>query len=209
MNYLLLLALLSGAAAARAQTGPRYRPETDGAYYNEQDRAAAANRRPFGTPLDSTLTGLAALDARNGFRAYVFGTPIRQYPAMRRFGNDVYLARQEPRLIGNTPISVPLFRTKDGVLAAVEFSASGRKNIRYLLETLTAQYGQPQESGIEKMVWRGRVSTLVFVTNAVNFSAPVASIRHLRGTVIIYNNALAAREQAVKAASTRRATGDL
>jgi hypothetical protein len=205
MKATFLLCLLLLTRAAHAQTTP----ETDGAYYSSKDAAAARTRKPFGPAQDSTLHGTAALDARNGFRGYVFGRPITAYPTIYRLGNGVYVARNEPAQLGDVRTSTPIFKVSNGLLTGVEFSVSGDYQSRYVLEALTNQYGPPQELGIEKTVWRGAVATVEFTTNVTNFSAPIASIKHRRARVFIYNNALMAAETNKRASATKRAAADL
>ena len=91
----ILLFFLLATTAAHAQTKP-FKPEKNGVYYTSKDaeavRKTAKNRLQQGAQ-DSTLSGIEASDSKNGFRRYVLGAPVKDYPNLTGVSHFVYVLR--------------------------------------------------------------------------------------------------------------------
>jgi hypothetical protein len=108
---------------------------------------------------------IGALDAKNGFRSYKFGTLISDIPGLLKRDGGLYAAPKEPKKIGDIPLTSIRLVPHNGKLTGVILRTSGEKNIEKLLEVFTLQYGAPQQVGVDTKVWRGDIASMLFKTD--------------------------------------------
>lgn len=183
MKHYLLSALLILAAPALAQKKPN------------SARAAALK-----TPI---VKGVLSLDAKNGFRAYKFGTPMDKISGLRKvdvqaFDGNVFERPSEPMGIGPVHLSSLLFIGIKGRLGGIVFTCSGDANNTNLLAILKQQYGPGLEYSESHVSWPGKRVSMDY------------SIVDEKCTVVIGSNA-AANERAGIAddAAIKKGAGDL
>jgi hypothetical protein len=150
MKYLLLPFLLA-ATAAQAQMQA---PPPSQAELRAQQQAKEAALAPAGT--------IDALDVKNGFRQYKFGTLPSLYPSLKERGKGTFVAPEEPLAIGDVRIGGLAFSTYSGLLSGISFFTMGAENCTKLLAVLVAQYGQPQDVAYNQKAWQGNVVTLFY-----------------------------------------------
>jgi hypothetical protein len=123
--------------------------------------AAAQNPPPPTVSTVEVAGSIEALDAKNGFRNYKFGTDITAYENLRPKGKGMYHATAENMSIGDVKLNGLEFGAQDGKLATVSLSTLGTKNVEKLLDILVAQYGPGQAAGYEAQAWKGSLVTMV------------------------------------------------
>lgn len=178
MKHLWLASCLFLATASLA-------PEPSGAAARTNDHSSALTLRPAGMPADSTLPGIQALDAKNGFRGYTLGAPITQYPGLKRRSGDLYEARNEPLKIGDVRLLILLFGVEGGRLTSINFITSGKANATKLLASLQAQYGAGEPDGRGRVRWRGAKVGMVY-DYTVSHSGG-GSYQDVNGSVTMYS----------------------
>ncbi|NML65273.1 hypothetical protein HHL22_08660 [Hymenobacter sp. RP-2-7] len=103
---------------------------------------------------------ISALDAQNGFRTYVLGAPIKEYPQLKRKEGVIYESRKEPLLLGNTQLTNLYFTTYQGRLASIVFGTRGADNSEALVASLTQQYGPSTSANGAAQTWEGNKVTM-------------------------------------------------
>ncbi|MDO7888291.1 hypothetical protein [Hymenobacter cheonanensis] len=199
MKYLLLLFLLA-ATAAHAQMQP---PVPTSA---ELKRAAEAKE------LEKLPASTETLDAKNGFRQYKLGSSIVDYPNLKLRGASTYVAPNESMTIGDIRLMTLGFASYQNKLAAISFSTMGEANSNKLLAVLTAQYGQGQEAGYNKLAWTGSKVTMTFekkTSTAAYRSIYSSATTGIYCEVYIVSNELVAEMNARDKAAAKKAAGDL
>jgi hypothetical protein len=185
MKHYLLAGLLLAAVPALAQTAP---------------------------PLTEEAGSIEALDAKDGFRKYKFGTPINEIPGIKKKLGDAYVIPSEELKIGDADLFALFFNAYQGKLSSVVFAASGDENCRKILAALQVQYGPGQEVSSSQMAWNGKKVTLVYEIKEQyssyisRYSTPKA---YKSCTVYISSNSSVAAMNAEKEAAAKKAAGDL
>ncbi|MGI4822244.1 MAG: hypothetical protein ACRYFV_13625 [Janthinobacterium lividum] len=155
---------------------------------------------------------IGALDAKNGFRKYKFGTPMKEIPGIQKKLGDAYVVPSEELKIGDADLYAILFNASHDKLSSVVFAATGEENCRKVLAALQAQYGPGEEVSPSQMAWNGKKVTMVFELKqqysaySSRYSTPQA---HKSCTVYISSNAAVIEENAEKAAAAKKAASDL
>lgn len=121
-----------------------------------QAPSAAAAAPTYPAPAAS----VSALDTENGFRTYRFGTPVKEYPQLKRIGKDLYESPQEALLVGDVPLTSVRFTSYKGRLASVVFGTLGTDKIEKLLATFTNAYGPSTSANAVLQTWVGKSVTL-------------------------------------------------
>lgn len=106
---------------------------------------------------------IEALDTKNGFRSYRFGTPFSQMPNFQK-RKGFYIDPLERQAIGDVNLNSLKFLEYEGKFSAVIFGTIGNANCAKLLDILTAQYGPPQKETSEAKMWVGNVCSMVVFT---------------------------------------------
>jgi hypothetical protein len=131
---------------------------------------------------------LSALDAQNGFRTYVLGTPIKDYPHLKRKGEDRYENPKEPLVVGDIKLVGLQFTSYNGRLASITLGSRGADNIEKLLTLFTSEYGPSTAANGALQSWVGNKVTL-YVTR-------VGGGNDETGIVTFKSNELAAEQKA-------------
>jgi hypothetical protein len=165
-------------------------------------------------PVPSSVSAgtIEALDAKNGFRTYKFGTPISQIEGLQKKGKDNYVSPKEPLKIGEAKLFGLYFGAYHDKLASVVFGAMGADNSQKLLEALMVQYGIGKQVSPDKMVWAGEIVNMSFEiqTSYSAYASPYSTSKGSKScTVIITSNVAAAEQAAEKKAAAQKAAGDL
>lgn len=147
---------------------------------------------------------ITALDSINGFRTYTFGTRVSDWPTplvglrTTRRGQLIAENSGEPVVIGDLILRGVRLSFYNGRLARLIFAPTSEAYATELLRVLRAQYGRGQQAGIDRVVWRGQLVTLVYelvITNKGR-GRQVESTR--QGQASLISNALWAEAEADK-----------
>lgn len=133
---------------------------------------------------------ISALDAQNGFRTYVLGAPIRDYPQLKRKSKDIYESPQELLVLDNVQLTSLLFTSYNGRLASVAYGTLGVNNIDALVSSFMAKYGPSTSTNAVGQTWVGTKATL-YVVRVGGGDLEI-------GYVTIKSNELAAAERAAQ-----------
>jgi hypothetical protein len=149
-----------------------------------QVTAAAETTQP------APATSVSTLDAQNGFRTYLLGTPIKDYPQLKRTNKDLYESPTEALLVGDVQLTSLSFTSYKGRLASIVFGTLGTDNIEKLLATFTGEYGPSTSANAVLQTWVGKRVTL-YVTRVGAGDREVC-------IVTIKSNELAAAQKAAE-----------
>ena len=149
-----------------------------------QATSAAEANQP--APTGSVL----ALDTKNGFRTYFLGTPISDYPQLKRKGKDMYESPAEPLLVGDVKLTSLNFTSYKGRLASIAFGTLGTDSIERLLAIFIGEYGPSTSRNEVLQTWVGQKVTL-YVTRVGGGDSEI-------GIVIMKSNELAAAQNAAE-----------
>ena len=123
--------------------------------------SAWAQTVPVAETKQSPQTGsISTLDNQNGFRTYLLGTPIRDYPQLKRKGNNIYESPKESLLIDNVRLTSLNFTSYKGKLASIGFGTNGTDNIEKLLAIFISEYGPSTSTNAVLQTWVGNKATL-------------------------------------------------
>ncbi len=103
---------------------------------------------------------VSALDTENGFRTYRLGTPVKEYPQLKRTGKDIYESPTEALRVGDVPLTSLRFTSYKGRLASIVFGTLGTDKIEQLLATFTRAYGPSTSANAVLQMWAGKSVTL-------------------------------------------------
>lgn len=136
--------------------------------------ALAQTAPAMGTAAAGTIE---ALDAKNGFRSYKFGTPLSELPTMQK-RRGYYMEPMERRVVNDVPLSKLEFMFFEDKLCSVEMATSGTTEPTRLFNAFVALYGSPQTLNDNKWVWAGQKVTVTFtqrmlVANTAYIGIPV------------------------------------
>jgi hypothetical protein len=122
---------------------------------------ALAQQLPTSESAQSAQVGsVSALDAQNGFRTYVLGTPLKDYPHLKRKGEDRYENPKEPLVVEGVKLAGLQFNSYKGRLASITFGTRGTDNIEKLLTLFTNEYGPSTTANEVLQSWVGNKATL-------------------------------------------------
>jgi hypothetical protein len=155
---------------------------------------------------------IEALDAKNGFRSYKFGTPKAGLQGLKERSKGVYVAPAEPLKVGEAKLMGLYFGLYDDKLANVVMGAFGDDNCQKLLAALRAQYGPGEQVSSTRIVWQGQLVTMTFEAKQTYsaYTGVYSTIRPSNScTVSIMSNEAIAAEKAAKDAAAKKAGGDL
>jgi len=138
--------------------------------------------------LPSPTASVSVLDTENGFRTYRLGTPVKEYPELKRISNDLYESPKEALLVGEVPLTSLRFTSYKERLASIVFGTRGTDKIEQLLATFTRAYGPSTTTSAMLQKWVGKSVTL-YVTRVGAGDQEV-------GIVIMKSNELAAAQKA-------------
>jgi len=143
-------------------------------------------------------TGLAALDAKNGFRKLVFGTPLSELPTMQK-RRGFYMDPLERQVVNDVPLTKLQFYFFEDKLCSVVMATSGVTEPTQLFDSFVALYGSPQTLNDGKWVWAGQKVTVTFTQRTMVANAGYLGIPVKAALVTIdTNEALARRKIAEK-----------
>lgn len=122
---------------------------------------ALAQQVPAGAAAQPAQAGsISALDTQNGFRTYVLGAPIKDYPQLKRKGEERYENPKEPLVVGDVKLAGLQFTSYKERLAAITFGTRGADNIEKLLAMFTGEYGPSTIANEVVQSWVGNKVTL-------------------------------------------------
>jgi hypothetical protein len=155
-----------------------------------------AQATPAAEANQSAQTGsISALDDQNGFRTYVLGMPISNYPQLKRKSKELYESPKEPLLLDNVTLTSLNFTSYKGRLASIGFGTLGTDKAEALLRILTAKYGPSTTVNAVLQTWVGNKVTL-YVTR-------VGGGDYEMCMVILKSNELAAAERREQSAAAK------
>lgn len=103
---------------------------------------------------------ISALDVQNGFRAYILGTPIKDYPQLKRQSKDLYESPKESLLLSDVRLNKLVFGSYKGRLASITFGTTGGENIEKLVSFFITAYGPSTWQNSVMQRWTGAKATL-------------------------------------------------
>ena len=111
------------------------------------------------------MVGVRALEAKNGFRTYKFGTPIEKISGLRKidssdFDGQVYERPAEHMGVGPTRLTSLLFISIKGRLSGFVLGCYGSSNAANLLAILQSQYGSGLVYSDNHVTWPGKKVTM-------------------------------------------------
>lgn len=163
--------------------------------------AAAQQESHPSTSISEKAGTIAALDEKNGFRAYKFGAPVSAYPDLQKRAN-YYINPLETNKIGDVNIGNLRFVAFEGKLSGILFTTSGADNCHKLLEILRAQYGEPQQADYLRKGWIGSIASLIYEEKTV---AGAYGTAYTSATVYLLSNALAEEQKAASVDKAKKA----
>ncbi|PIF62663.1 hypothetical protein [Flavobacterium sp. 11] len=121
------------------------------------------------------------LDAKNGFRNDIFGTPVESFSTLAvleksKDGYNVYYKKTDENFsLGDVEISDVYYSFYKGKLESISFSTKGYANSKGILDILKSNYGSGYQSNkyMEKYYWLGKTIVLSYTENSTSRDAKV------------------------------------
>lgn len=142
------------------------------------------------------------LDQKNGFRNYIFGVYLNNFPNLRPLKDkNWYYALNEDKKIGDYTVKMISYYFYKSQLAYIIIDVEGQVNSQGVLSVLQKAYGYGHKSNeyIEEYGWLGNVASMIYDENSVTHNA----------TITIQNNALTKQEEAEKQEADKKAAKGL
>ena len=145
---------------------------------------------------------LAALDSANGFRTYIFGARVSDWPTplpgprTTRRGQLTATLGDQQVVIGDLILRGVRLSFYNGRLARIVFAPTSEAYVTELLRVLQAQYGQGQPAGSGRVAWRGQRVTLFYERVITNKGIGRRVESTYQGQASLFSNALWADAEA-------------
>lgn len=144
-----------------------------------------------------TLTPrLAALDSANGFRGYIFGARVSDWPTplptlrTTRHGQLMANLGDQQVVIGDLILRGVQLSFYNGRLARIVFAPTSEAYVIELLRVMQALYGQGQPAGSGRVAWRGQRVTLFYERVVLNKGISRRVESTYQGQVSLFSNVL-------------------
>jgi hypothetical protein len=148
---------------------------------------------------------LSALDSANGFRTYIFGSRLSDWPApltrhmATKDGQVTVSVPGESAIIGDLILTGLRCTFYNGRLSRIDFQPTAQVYTDELLRLMKAMYGPGQPGSYQQVVWKGNVVTLVYEPRILGHSGRIENA-YIQGQASLFSNALLADYQADEAA---------
>lgn len=146
---------------------------------------------------------LKKLDEKNGFRNYIFGTNISQYPDLKEIADEegYYTSLIDTLKIGDYDLKRIAYSFYKDKLTEIVIETEGYLNSRGFLSILQKAYGSGYKPNryMEKYAWLGKKVKMMYQENSITNDA----------TVLIFSVELSKLKDQEEENSVEKATKDL